>query len=148
MDNTINQAPFGNIDFDQRRRGERSLTVPRLGARRQRHRPHRFRGHGVIWASAIGRAGRNATFGGKRPDVYAASLDFPGTEFHPKSLYSGFVADLDTTQLLDGDHTITVRATDNQAPRGTSAPRPIDVENDSVSLVSRTELEYPLMRRR
>ena len=54
-------------------------------------------------------------YGGKRPDVFAAFPGLSGTEFpDPKSLYSGFVANLDTTQLLDGMHTITVRATDNQ----------------------------------
>ena len=77
--------------------------------------------------------------------MYAAFPDFPGTEFpDPKSLYSGFVTNLDTTQLLDGDHTITVRATDNQGAARDIGSVSVDVENDSAVLVPFGQLEYPL----
>ena len=79
---------------DQRRRGRAaSLTV--LGwALDDSDIDHiDFEIDGAIVATAVGRGGAgNATFGGKRPDVYAAFPDFPGTDYpDPKSLYSGFV---------------------------------------------------------
>ncbi len=147
VDNTINQAPFGNIDLPASgAAASGSLTV--LGwALDDSDIDHiDFEVDGIVWASAIGRGGAgNASFGGRRPDVYAAFPDFPGTEFpDPKSLYSGFVANLDTTKLLDGDHTITVRATDNQGAERDIGSVSIDVENDSAVLVPFGQLEYPL----
>ena len=54
-------------------------------------------------------------FGSQRPDVYAAFPDFPGPA--PKSLFSGFAANIDSTRFLDGIHTVTVRATGNRVAK-------------------------------
>jgi hypothetical protein len=147
VDNTINQAPFGNIDLPAAgAAASGSLAV--LGwALDDSDIDHLdFLADGTIWASAIGRGGvGNASFGGTRPDVFAAFPDFPGTSFpDPKSLYSGFVANLDTTQLSDGLHTISVRATDNQGSAREIGSVQIQVMNNGSLLGPFGQLEYPL----
>jgi len=75
---------------------------------------------------------------GPRPDVQAA---FPGV---PNSLYSGWSAHLDSTALINGTHTISVRATDNQGTSAIIGVRTVQVDNASLNLHPFGELQYPL----
>lgn len=146
INNAINQAPFGHVDIP----GGSDTTVasgsfPVLGwALDDSDIDHLdFLVDGGIAASAIGRgAVGNAIFGGSRPDVYAAFPDFPGPQ--PKSLYSGFLANIDSTRLLDGMHVVTVRAWDNQGASNDIGTRTIQVNNNGSLLGPFGAIDYPL----
>jgi hypothetical protein len=146
VDNTINQPPFGQID------------VPGTSAIFAASGPLSVLGWALddsdidhidflvdngIMATAIGRGGvGNAYYGATRPDIYAAFPDFPGPL--PMSLYSGFLANLDTTQLLNGLHTVTVRAYDNQGASREIGSVTIQVMNNGSVLVPFGAIDYPL----
>ena len=55
-------------------------------------------------------------YGDPRPDVGNTFPDFPA------ALFSGFIANIDTTRIQDGVHLLEVRATDT--PRHVAADRP------------------------
>ena len=62
---------------------------------------------GRVIAGAVGRGEPStATYVTTRPDVAAAFPDVP------LALYSGFIANIDTSQFINGIHNISVRATD------------------------------------
>jgi hypothetical protein len=146
VDNTINQAPFGNIDVPG---ADSTLgangSFPVLGwALDDSDIDHiDFLVDGTIVATAVGRGGvGNAVFGGTRPDIYAAFPDFPGPL--PKSLYSGFLANLDSTRLLGGMHELLVRAYDDQGAGNDIGTRIFQVENVGGLLGPFGVLDYPL----
>jgi len=144
VDNSINQAPFGNLDLPAAGASANG-SVPVLGwALDDIDVDHvDFLVDGRIWATAVGRSGvGNAVFGGTRPDVFAAFPDFPGPQ--PASLYSGFYTTLDTTQLIDGIHTISVRATDNQGSGRDIGSVTVQVMNNGSLLGPFGALEYPM----
>lgn len=102
IDNTINQAPFGSVDIpDGGGVYNASGSFPVSG-----------------WASDTDGILRidvqiddlnyqSAMYGDPRPDVGNTFPDFPD------AVFSGFVANVDTTRVVDGVHLLTVRATDN-----------------------------------
>lgn len=146
VDNTINQAPFGHIDMP----GDGTfpspdgvLTVFGWAIDDSDVDHIDFLVDGVIVASAIGRnRPGNAVFGGTRPDVFAAFPDFPGP--FPNSLYSAYYANIDSTAFLDGMHTLTVVATDDQGASRNLGSRSFQVENTGANLAPFGSLEYPL----
>lgn len=148
INNALNQAPFGHVDIPG---GGTDTTLvangpfPVLGwALDDSDIDHiDFLVDGGIAAVAIGRGGvGNASFGGPRPDIYAAFPDFPGPL--PKSLYSGFLAVLDSTRLLDGMHVLSVRAWDDQGASSELGTRVFQVNNNGGLLGPFGALDYPL----
>jgi len=101
IDNTINQPPFGSVDIpDASGVFNASSSFPVVG-----------------WAADTDGISRvdvyvdnavlqGAVYGDARPDVGETMPDFPA------SLFSGFIANVDTTRLTPGVHLLEVRATD------------------------------------
>lgn len=73
-----------------------------------------------------------------RPDIQAV---YPGV---PNSLFSGWSAYIDSTALINGTHTISVRATDNKGSSAIIGTRTVQVDNASLNLHPFGELQYPL----
>jgi hypothetical protein len=146
VNNAINQAPFGSLDIPSNgvtvgENGSVAVVGWALDDSDIDHVDFFIDGH--LWASAIGRGGvGNATFGATRPDVFAAFPDFPGPQ--PKSLFSGYLAILDTTQVVNGLHVISVRATDDQGSAREIGAATVQVENVGALLGPFGVLEYPL----
>jgi len=146
VDNTINQAPFGFIDIPSGSVVEgASGSFPIAGwALDDEDIDHLdFLVDGQIVAGAVGR-GRpgTAVFGSPRPDVYAAFPDFPGPA--PRSLYSGFIANVDTTRFLNGIHIFSVRATDNRGLSALIGTRTVQIENNGSNLAPFGRIDFPL----
>lgn len=94
---------------------------------------------GVIVAGAVGNGQpSSALYGTTRPDVFAAFPNFPN------SLNSGFVANIDTTRLIDGVHVFSVRAFDNQGASTVLGTRSVQVINNGASLPPFGFLDVPL----
>ena len=146
VDNTVNQAPFGFVDIPSAAVVEgASGSFPVTGwAVDDQDVDHiDFLVDGQVVAGAVGRGlPGTANFGSPRPDVYAAFPDFPGPA--PKSLFSGFIANIDTTRFLNGLHTITVRATDNQGLSALIGTRTVQIENNGGNLAPFGRIDFPL----
>ncbi|HMF08830.1 MAG TPA: Ig-like domain-containing protein [Thermoanaerobaculia bacterium] len=146
VDNNINQAPFGYIDIPgptgtQSASGSFPVTGWAVDDQDIDHID--FLVDGEVVAGAVGRGQPStAVFGSPRPDVYAAFPDFPGPA--PKSLFSGFIANIDTTDFLDGLHVITVRATDNQGLSSQIGTRTVQIENNGANLMPFGNIDFPL----
>jgi hypothetical protein len=146
VDNTINQPPFGEINVPGSSAtfaasGPLSVLGWALDDSDIDHID--FLVDGSIMATAIGRGGvGNASYGSTRPDIYAAFPDFPGPL--PASLYSGFLANIDTTQFLNGMHTVSVNAYDNQGASREIGSVEIQVMNNGGLLVPFGAIDLPL----
>src|SRR5262249_7220697 len=100
VNNEINQAPFGYIDTPgpvgtEVASGSFPVTGWALDDEDIDHIDFLVDGQNVAGAVGRGLPG-TAVFGSSRPDVFAAFPDFPGPA--PRSLYSGFIANIDTTR--------------------------------------------------
>lgn len=147
VDNSINQAPFGYIDIPSDT-GTDSLSgsAPIVGwAIDDQGVDHiDFLVDSQIVAGAIGRTGdstalgQNASYGSTRPDVAAA---FPDVPF---ALFSGFVANVDTTRFLDGIHVISVRVTDDSGVSQVIGTRTVQIENNASLLFPFGQIDFPL----
>jgi hypothetical protein len=71
---------------------------------------------------------QSAVYGDARPDVGNTFPDVPSAAF------SGFIANVDTTRLIDGVHTLTVRATDRLGFTRVFGRRTIQVFNTEGNL--------------
>ncbi len=146
VDNTVNQAPFGFIDIPSANVVEgASGSFPIQGwALDDEDIDHLdFLVDGLIVAGAVGRGKPGtANFGTTRPDVYAAFPDFPGPA--PRSLYSGFIANIDTTRFLNGIHIFSVRATDNRGLSALIGTRTVQIENNGANLAPFGRIDFPL----
>jgi hypothetical protein len=146
VDNTINQAPFGYIDipsasFVEVASGSFPITGWALDDEDVDHID--FLVDNEIVAGAVGRGlPGTAVFGSPRPDVFAAFPDFPGPA--PTSLFSGFIANIDTTRLLNGMHVFSVRATDNRGLSRLIGTRTVQVENNGSNLAPFGRVDFPL----
>src|SRR5262245_9240416 len=140
VDNSINQAPFGSMDLPAAGQSLSGSTGVLGWALDDIDIAHiDFQLDGATWATAVGRGGvGNAIFGGTRPDVNAAVPDVP------TSLQSGFFANLDTTQVVDGLHTISVRATDNQGLSREIGSVTVQVMNNGALLGPFGAMEIPM----
>ncbi len=85
-----------------------------------------------------GSSAGSATFGSTRPDVQAAFPDVPD------SLYSGWAANIDTTQFINGLHTITARVTDGQGVSRVIGSRTVQTDNASLNLHPFGAIDSPL----
>lgn len=123
IDNSINQAPLGFLDiptvtgiFDA------NGSFPVVGWAIDTDGIQR------IDVAIDGLNMQSAVYGDARPDVHNAYPDFPA------AMFSGFVAHVDTTRVLDGVHVLTVRATDRHGLSRTIARRNIQIFNSTNNL--------------
>ena len=133
IDNTINQAPFGSMDIpDGSGTFNASGSFPVVG-----------------WAAdtdGIARVdvyvdngiAQSAMYGDPRPDVGNSFPDFPA------ALYSGYIANIDTTRISEGVHLLEIRATDNLGMARLIARRQIQVFNDNSNLKPFGYVDEPL----
>jgi hypothetical protein len=133
IDNTLNQPPFGNVD------------IPDLAAAYNASNSFPVSG----WAADTDGIARvdvqmddgnlqSAVYGDARPDVGNTFPDFPAAQF------SGFVANIDTTRLQNGVHTLTVRATDRKGLSKLLGRRTVQIINDDTFLKPFGHLDEPL----
>lgn len=80
---------------------------------------------------------QSAMFGDPRPDVGATFPDFSG------ALFSGFVANVDSTRIQNGIHTLTIRAVDRNGIENTVGHRTIQVVNNDANLKPFGYLDEP-----
>lgn len=133
IDNTQNQAPFGFIDQpDLRGVTNVSGSFPVVGWAADTD--------GIVRVDVQIDDGnmQSAMYGDPRPDVAVAYPDFPA------ALFSGFVANVDTTRVRDGVHTLTVSATDNRGFTRTIGRRTVQIFNSPDNLKPFGRLEEPL----
>jgi N-acetylmuramoyl-L-alanine amidase len=81
---------------------------------------------------------QNAIHGDQRPDVGATFPDFQG------AMFSGFVANVDSTRLQNGMHQLTVRATDTEGTPALIGRRTVQVINNDGFLKPFGYLDEPL----
>jgi hypothetical protein len=77
-------------------------------------------------------------YGDARPDVAIAFPDFPA------ALYSGFIANIDTTRIQDGVHQLAVYAIDKQGLRRQIGRRTVQVLNSEISAKPFGYIDEPL----
>ncbi len=142
VDSTLNQAPFGWIDIPGTTGIEGangSFPVSGWAIDDQDIDHIDFLVDGGILAGAVGRGEPStAVYGTTRPDVAAAFPDVPN------SLYSGFSANIDTTQLINGIHVLSVRATDIEGASRELGTRTVQVINNGANLPPFGQIDFPL----
>lgn len=123
VDNTLNQSPFGSVDIPGNDAVyDASGTFPVTGWVTDTD--------GIAGVDVLidGLNMQGAVYGDPRPDVGNAFPDFPA------AIFSGFVAHVDTTRVLDGIHTLTVRARDRLGLSRVIGERTIQVFNSTNNL--------------
>lgn len=118
IDNTLNQSPFGFLDIPDGAgiyNATSSFPVVGWATDTDGIREVDVYIDGLILQSAI--------YGDPRPDVANTFPDFPA------SIFSGFIANIDTTRVLDGVHLLEVRATDTKGISRLIGRRQIQVFN-------------------
>ncbi|MEK6372639.1 MAG: Ig-like domain-containing protein [Acidobacteriota bacterium] len=123
IDNTINQAPFGNVDIpDVAFAYNASGSFPVQGWALDTD------GVATVDVYVDGGILQAAVYGDARPDVANTYPDFPA------ALYSSFIANIDSTRIVDGIHLLEVKATDRQGLSRLIGRRQIQVFNDEANL--------------
>jgi Bacterial Ig domain len=123
VDNTINQAPFGNLDTpDLAAAYNASGSFPVQGWALDTD------GVAAVDVYVDGGILQSAVYGDARPDVANTYPDFPA------ALYSSFIANIDSTRLVDGIHLLEVKATDRQGLSRLIGTRQIQVFNEEGNL--------------
>ncbi len=135
IDNTLNQAPFGNVDYPQP-----DSAVSSNGVLQIEGWALDDKGVDHVDIAIDGLLIRQAVMGIYRPDVAAYYPDLG-----PTALVSGFLLFFDSTQLTNGVHEVTVKAVDNQGQVGVLGTRRIQVFNNAPNLAPFGEVEYPLL---
>ena len=147
VDNSVNQAPFGYIDQPTPGVTESATgSYPIVGwALDDQGIDHiDFLVDNQIVAGAIGRLGdvriyaQTALYGSTRPDVAAA---FPDVPF---AVFSGFLANVDTTKLINGMHVFSVRVTDASGTASVIGTRTVQVINNGSNLAPFGRIDFPL----
>jgi len=118
IDNTLNQSPFGFLDIPTGA-GTYSATsaFPVVGWATDTD------GIGEVDVYIDGLIMQSAIYGDPRPDVGNTFPDFPA------AIFSGFIANVDTTRIQDGVHLLEVRATDTKGIARLIGRRQIQVFN-------------------
>ena len=123
IDNTINQAPFGHVDIpDAGGVHNASGSFPVTGWAADTD------GIGRVDVYIDGGIVQGAIYGDARPDVGNTFPDFPN------ALFSGFIANVDTTRLIDGVHLLEVRATDRLGMSSLIGRRQVQTFNEEGNL--------------
>lgn len=123
VNNSINQSPFGSVD------------IPDLSG------VHNAAGSFPVSGWALDTDGvarvevlidngimQNAMYGDPRPDVGNTIADWPD------ALYSAFIANVDTTRIHDGVHTLDVRAVDRLGMSRLIGRRTVQIFNENANL--------------
>jgi N-acetylmuramoyl-L-alanine amidase len=122
IDNTLNQAPFGFLEIpDGAGTYNASSAFPVEGWATDTD------GISEIDVYVDGLIQQSAIYGDPRPDVSNTFPDFPA------SLFSGFIANIDTTRIQDGVHLLEVRATDTRGLSRLIGRRQIQVFNSETT---------------
>jgi hypothetical protein len=133
IDNTLNQAPFGNVDIpDLSGTFNASGSFPVSGWALDTD------GIAKVEVLIDGGVVQNAMYGDPRPDVANTFADWPA------ALYSAFVANVDTTRIQDGVHTLDVRATDNTGLARLIGRRVVQIFNEGANLKPFGYVDEPL----
>jgi len=123
IDNTINQAPFGNLDTpDLAFAYNASGSFPVQGWALDTD------GIAAVDVYVDGGILQSAVYGDARPDVANTYPDFPA------ALYSSFIANIDSTRLVDGVHLLEVKAVDRNGLSRLIGRRQIQVFNEEANL--------------
>ncbi len=142
VDSTLNQAPFGYIDIPGPAGLEGangSFPVAGWAIDDDDIDSLDFLVDGRVIAGAVGRGEPStATYGTTRPDVAAA---FPDVAL---ALYSGFIANIDTSQFINGIHVISVRATDTEGASRDLGSRRVQIVNNGMNLAPFGRIDFPL----
>jgi hypothetical protein len=94
---------------------------------------------GRVIAGAVGRGEPSTAFyGSTRPDVAAAFPDVP------LALFSGFIANIDTSQFINGIHVISVKATDVDGATRDLGSRRVQIVNNGLNLAPFGRIDFPL----
>jgi len=133
VNNTINQSPFGSVD------------IPGLAGTTNASGSFPVSGwaldtDGVSKVEVLIDNGvvQNAMYGDPRPDVANTFADWPA------ALYSSFIANVDTTRILDGVHTLDVRATDRLGLSRLIGRRVVQIFNENGNLKPFGHIDEPL----
>ncbi|MDX1583070.1 MAG: Ig-like domain-containing protein [Thermoanaerobaculia bacterium] len=133
VDNTKNQSPFGRVDIPNTQTiHDASGSFPVVGWVTDTDGIERV---DILVDNLVM---QQAIYGDPRPDVAVTFPDFPG------AMFSGFIAHMDSSRLLNGVHTLTVRAVDRLGLARTIAERKIQVFNTEANLAPFGFLDQPL----
>ncbi len=133
IDNSINQPPFGSVDQpDLAGVYNASGSFPVVGWATDAD------GVSRVDVQIDGGNLQSAMYGDSRPDVGAVFADFPA------GLFSGFIANIDTTRVQDGVHTLTVTATDRLGSTRLIGRRTVQILNSEQNLKPFGRLDEPL----
>lgn len=133
IDNTLNQTPFGSLD--QPGGGDKiyntSGSFPVVGWAADTD--------GIARVDLIIDGGimQSAIYGDARPDVGATFPDFPA------ALFSGFIANVDTSRVQDGTHLLEVRATDKLGSSRLIGRRQVQILNSEQNLKPFGHIDEP-----
>ena len=133
VDNTRNEAPFGNMDFPQANTGVVNGVITVAGwALDDRKVDH-------VDVIVDGLLERQAVTGIYRADVAA---NFPD---NPAAIVAGFVLNIDSTRYTNGVHTVSARAVDDQGQQGFLGSAQVQVFNNAPNVDPIGEVEFPLL---
>lgn len=132
IDNTINQAPFGAVDIpDLKGIYDASGSFPVSGWAADTD------GIARVDVNIDDKTVQSAVYGDARPDVSNAFPDFPD------ALFSGYIANVDTTRVEDGVHQLTVIATDRLGLSRQIGRRTVQILNSQSELKPFGYLDEP-----
>jgi N-acetylmuramoyl-L-alanine amidase len=134
IDNTLNQPPFGAVDFPLPDSGVSANGVLEVAgwALDDRKVDH-------VDVFVDGLIERQAVTGIYRADVAANYPD------NPQAIVAGFILNIDSTRYTNGVHNVTVKAVDDQGQQGLLGTRRVQIFNNSPNLAPFGEVEAPLL---
>ena len=133
INNSINQAPVGALDIPDAAGVKNAVgSFPVLGWAIDTD------GIRKVEVQVDGAILQNAIYGDARPDVGGTYADYP------QAMLSGYVAQIDTTRIQNGVHTISVVAYDNEGTSRTIGRRTVQVINNDLFLAPFGYLDEPL----
>ena len=133
INNSVNQAPFGHIDIPNQAGVTNAATsFPVNGWAAD--------ADGIARVEVLIDGGiyQGAVYGDPRPDVGASYPDFAA------AMFSGWVANVDTTRMENGIHLLEVRAVDRLGMSNMLGRRQIQVINNDLFLTPFGYLDEPL----
>ncbi|HQR46558.1 MAG TPA: Ig-like domain-containing protein [Thermoanaerobaculia bacterium] len=133
IDNTVNQPPFGGLDYPlPNSAANPSGVLPVVGWALD------DTGVDHVDVYVDGLVERQAVTGIPRPDVAAAYPD------DMAAVTSGFILNVDSTRLANGVHEVSVKAVDSKGQQGFLGSRQVQIFNNGPGLPPFGEVEMPL----
>jgi hypothetical protein len=134
IDNTLNQPPFGGVDFPLPDSGVSANGVLEVAgwALDDRKVDH-------VDVFIDGLIERQAVTGIYRADVAANYPD------NPQAIVAGFILNVDSTRYANGVHVVTVKAVDDQGQQSFLGSRRIQIFNNAPNLAPFGDVEFPLL---